>query len=292
MVSKVSIKSILFGQIDIQSKTVNIALFLLRFYAGYTIMNAGLDKLPLPDWMVDQVIEMGFPFPTQFAWIASFSEFAFGFLLVFGLLTRISGSILAITMGVAAFAFQKVLPLLDMHIAQHFFWIYVVLISTGSGKYSLDYYLLKRQSKSKALIISLIAFSLLLGFGLYKEFSAQPTITEQKPEILSINVAGSFNEWNPSANELLKQPDDNYLISIQLDKPGIIDFKFTANKTWDVNWGEENQSFVGFPINGSAELNTGSNTKNIQAYIPKPGKYTFCFNSNNFSYSLDSTRIK
>jgi len=32
-----SIKSILFGQIDIKARTVNIALLLIRFYAGYTI---------------------------------------------------------------------------------------------------------------------------------------------------------------------------------------------------------------------------------------------------------------
>ncbi len=63
-------------------------------------------------------------------------------------------------------------------------------------------------------------------------------------------------------------------------------------KTWDINWDDENQSFVGFPINGSAELDTGSNTKNIKAYIPKPGNYIFIFNFNNFSYSLDSTRTK
>ncbi len=33
-------------------------------------------------------------------------------------------------------------------------------------------------------------------------------------------------------------------------------------KTCDINWGDENQSFVGFPIKGSAELDNGTNTKN------------------------------
>ena len=73
---------------------------------------------------------------------------------------------------------------------------------------------------------------------------------------------------------------------------GLIDFNFTANTTWDVNWGDEKQRFAGFPINGFAEFDTDSNTKNILAYIPKPGNYTLFFNSNNFSYYLDSTRTK
>ena len=109
---------------------------------------------------------------------------------------------------------------------------------------------------------------------------------------MSINVDGSFNDWNPSSTEMKKPKNDNYIANIKLAYSGLIDFKFTANKTWDINWNDEKQSFLGFPINGFAELDTDSNTKNIQAYIPKPGNYRLFFNSNNSSYYLDSTRTK
>ena len=62
-----------------------------------------------------------------------------------------------------------------------------------------------------------------------------------------------------------KLKNDNYVTNVKLANSGLIDFKFTANKTWDINWNDEKQSFLGFPINGFAELDTDPNTKNIQA---------------------------
>jgi hypothetical protein len=51
----------LFGHVSVPGIPANVALLLLRIYAGYTIMMAGLDKLPLPAWMTEQVAAVGFP---------------------------------------------------------------------------------------------------------------------------------------------------------------------------------------------------------------------------------------
>jgi putative oxidoreductase len=285
-----SLREILFGQLSIDKKSANFALFLIRFYAGFTMMSAGLDKLPLTDWMVDQVISMGFPFPTLFAWIATFSEFAFGLLLVLGLLTRTSALVLAITMGVAAFGFHKVLPLVDMHITQYFFWIFVLFIFFGAGKYSIDYYLLKTKSAFAKFVPAIVLTSLII-IGLYIEFSAKPELVEEKTQIASISVAGSFNEWDPTSNEMSKINEKLYELDLSIEQSGLIEFKFIVNKSWDINFGEENQSAKRFPVSGIAELDDGSNTSNIKAYIPNPGNFKIIVDAETYAYSLDSVSV-
>ena len=112
-------------------------------------MGAGLDKIPLPDWMVDQVITVGFPLPVFFAWVACFTEFGFGLLLILGFMTRLSALMLAFTIGVAAFGFHGVLPLIGMHITQHYLWLFVLLAAVGAGRYSIDYLVKKPGVRSE-----------------------------------------------------------------------------------------------------------------------------------------------
>ena len=289
-----TLSRILFGQFHVIGLWPSIALILLRFYAGFTIMSAGLDKLPLTDWMTEQVESMGFPFPVFFAWFASFSEFAFGALLVLGLLTRISGFFLAITMGVASFGFQGVIPLFEMHIAQHFFWIFLFYTIFGAGKFSIDYVLVKKLSDSpvKQLLIAIGVFLVLLAFGLYREYFYEIPESEEEDQIISINIPGSFNNWDPSANSMEKVNEETYVLLMDFDKEGNIEFKITANGSWDINLGEEDQSQMGFPVSGVAELDDGGNTQNIKAYIPVSGNYRFLFNKETFEYSLDSLKTQ
>lgn len=279
-----NITSLLFGQSRIESTTGNIALLFLRLTAGITIAKAGIDKLPLPNWMTDQVLGLGFPLPTFFAWMASFSEFAFGLLLAVGLLTRLSGLMLAITLGVAAFGFHKVLPFVEMHITQYFFWIFFLFTFVGAGKFSLDYYL--SNSKGNLLkyrnTIGIISVVVLFTYGLYREYTIEPRVQEEF-KINSISVAGSFNDWDPTAN-LMEQEGSLYQLDLGFDKAQLIEFKFTANKSWDYNLGEEDQSNERFPISGTAEVDGKNTTSNIKAYIPSEGKYRIIYNSENSEY--------
>jgi uncharacterized membrane protein YphA (DoxX/SURF4 family) len=264
---------------------LSIALLLLRLYAGYTIMVAGLDKLPLTDWMVEQVTALHFPWPTFFAWLASFSEFGFGFLLIIGLLTRLAAFNLAIVMGVAAFAFQGVLPFLQMHIAQHFFWIFVTLILLGGGRYSLDSQLRERGR----LLLGPAVLGILLAIGLWREATAKEpdnTAAEAAAET-TLHLAGSFNNWNPTLDTLRQATDGRLYIDKSFDQAMPIAFKFTVNGSWDINLGEANQSADRFPLAGIAERNSEA-IANIEAYIPAPGSYRFRFDPGTFAYRLDS----
>ncbi len=285
-----SIKHLLFGQETFTSNAIHIPLLLIRIYFGFIIMKAGLDKLPLPDWMTEQVVSMGFPFPVFFAWIASFGEFAFGALLCLGLMTRFSGVMLAIIMGVASFGFQKVLPIWDMHIAQMFFWVFVLYAFVGGGKYSLDHMILhqgttKGRIKWSALVLPVSV--LLLGVGFYREFTPAPQMEETETiEISSINVPGSFNSWDPTANQMQLVDDKTYVLELQFDQSSLIEFKFTANESWEINLGEKDQPTKGFPISGTAERDGGNDTENIKAYIPAPGAYRIELDSETYAYRV------
>ncbi|NRB47973.1 MAG: DoxX family membrane protein [Saprospiraceae bacterium] len=287
------IKNFLFGQETFTSKVVNIPLLLVRFYFGFTIMKAGLDKLPLPDWMTEQVVSMGFPFPVFFAWVASFGEFAFGALLCLGLMTRFSGLMLAIIMGVASFGVQQVLPLWDMHIAQMFFWVFAFYAFVGGGKYALDYLIMNQGEVKNRFRWSMLALPvsvLLLGVGFYRELTPVPQEEKSETmEILSINVPGSFNNWDPAANEMQKMDDNSYVLDMQFDQSSLIEFKFTANESWDINLGERDQPSEGFPISGTAEMDGGNDTENIKAYIPAAGAYRIKLDATTYQYTVTAT---
>jgi putative oxidoreductase len=286
----------LLGHTKIEATWPNAGLLLLRLYAGITIMLAGLDKLPLTDWMTDQVVAMGFPFPVFFAWVASFSEFAFGLLLTIGLMTRISALFLAITMGVAAFAFQGVLPFLNMHISQHYFWIYILFLGIGGGRYAADYWLSQaagiKHSVKTALPMG--AFAILLMFGLYREFvmpKTQPVATkEENLSIASVHVTGSFSQWDPAANPMQKTSAQTYETTLNFAQPGPIEFKFTANQSWDNSLGAVAGQKGGFPIKGKAL--PGANAANIKGYIPAAGSYVFQISLDSLSFSVDSLQIR
>ena len=288
---RTTINAFLFEQPDVHHPAIHISLLLSRIYAGYTIMSAGLDKLPLPDWMVDQVVAIGFPFPTFFAWIACFTEFAFGLLLILGLLTRLSGLMLAITMGFAAFGFQQIRPLADMHIAQHFFWMFILYSTLGGGKYSLDYIIRKpgTPANSRWAFITVPMLAALLGTAFWLEFTAPAPATEESDVVVSsVNIPGSFNNWDPTSNTMTQISDTRYELDIAFQQAGVIEFKFTLNQSWDTNLGTPEPSVAMFPLAGIATVDTGNTTQNIRAYIPASGQYRFTLNRETYAYSLDS----
>ena len=265
---------------------IDLSLLLLRLYGGITMMSVGLDKLPLPPWMIDQVTQIGFPLPTFFAWLACFSEFAFGLLMALGLLTRISGFFLAFTMGVASFGFQGVMPIIDMHIAHHYVWTFVLFMAIGGGKWSIDYWISKsiNEGRSSVRWIGLGALIALLAVSFYIEKTGEVNMGNENNEvdISSINIPGSFNNWDPSSNEMTTSDDINYSLDIPIQVEGLIQFKFTANSSWDVNFGEEERKGQGLPMDGTLE----ANADNIIVYIPSPGMYTFKVNKETFEYEV------
>ena len=84
---------------------------------------------------------MGFPLPGFFAYMAAFSEFAGGALIVAGLATRVAGFFVFCTMSAAAFIHHSGDPLGARELALAYWTVALVLMLTGPGAYSLDRFL-------------------------------------------------------------------------------------------------------------------------------------------------------
>ena len=114
----------------------------LRIHLGLTMaILAGLSKVaefPAAPWFVEQVAEIGFPAAGVFAFVAAWGEVLGGFLLAAGLFTRLAAAQLCFQMGVAAFLYHDVFPVVDLHITHTLFWVFGCLTLLGGGRFSLD----------------------------------------------------------------------------------------------------------------------------------------------------------
>jgi len=77
-----------------------------------------------------------------------FTEVICSLLVMVGLGTRIASALLAATMLVAAFYIHAADPFAVQEMSLHFLLVYLVLMITGSGKFSI-YYLLQQKGLSK-----------------------------------------------------------------------------------------------------------------------------------------------
>ncbi|NNK80591.1 MAG: DoxX family membrane protein, partial [Flavobacteriales bacterium] len=219
----------------------HVGLLMMRLYVGLSMMSAGLDKIPLPSWMTEQVEAIGWmPFPEAMAWIACFTEFAGGLLIAIGLFTRPAAFFLAITMAVAAFSAQDVALFTGIHVTQGYLWSYVAVLGLGAGRLSLDHLLGER-----AMVVGVVCTLILAGYSLSQGIAEpEPELTEEF-KIEAITIPGSFNNWDPTSHEMAMVGDSVYQLDFTLPS-GLIEFKFAANMTWDVNMGVIDQTPQGF----------------------------------------------
>jgi putative oxidoreductase len=80
--------------------------------------------------------------------LAVFAEVICSILLLLGLATRLAVIPLIVTMLVALVTIHAADPIAKQEPALHYLLVYVVLLLTGSGKYSLDYFLQKKSTSS------------------------------------------------------------------------------------------------------------------------------------------------
>jgi putative oxidoreductase len=80
--------------------------------------------------------------------MAVFAEVVCSFLLLFGLATRFAVIPLIITMLVAVFYIHSADPFAKQELGLHYLLVYVMLLLTGSGKYSLDNLLTAKAGKT------------------------------------------------------------------------------------------------------------------------------------------------
>jgi putative oxidoreductase len=83
------------------------------------------------------VANLGFPFPTFFAWCATLTELVGGVLIAVGLLTRPAAALAAFTMLVATFR-HRADPFSIMEKPLLFLTVFVAVMLVGGGPWSLD----------------------------------------------------------------------------------------------------------------------------------------------------------
>ncbi|HMO05471.1 MAG TPA: CotH kinase family protein [Kiritimatiellia bacterium] len=99
----------------------------------------------------------------------------------------------------------------------------------------------------------------------------------------SMTVAGTFNGWNPAANNMTLV--DHYTWQYDVVLFAAINFKFVANGAWaSGNWGEANQSGTTVPLSGIAEASAG----NIVVGSALNGAYRIIFNEQTRAFSLQA----
>lgn len=138
------LKNCFASPLDHDNKASAALLVARLLFGGLMAFTHGLGKLPPPDMMVEGLGAMGLPMPGPMAWAAALAEFAGGVLIAVGLLTRPAALLWLITMAVAAFVAHAADPIGKKELALLYLGFSVVLLGSGAGKFSLDYFLGKK----------------------------------------------------------------------------------------------------------------------------------------------------
>ena len=97
-----------------------------------------------------------------------------------------------------------------------------------------------------------------------------------------IRITGSFNNWDPAAASGALKNSGGTVWEGQIDLPqGKIEYKFTADNSWQINWGDEDEK-PSLPQMGIARQGGG----NITASITRSGKYSVTFDEKKLVYTL------
>ena len=125
------------------------ALVLPRVFAGLVLaVSFGAGKLPVPEWFVTDVGNLGFPVPVAFAWAAVLAEVVGGVLLAFGFMTRPATASIVVTMLVAALLQKAGDPLWERLPSLFFMAVAYYGLVLGGGRYSVDGWLRRRRGRA------------------------------------------------------------------------------------------------------------------------------------------------
>ena len=144
----------------------DLILLLPRLIGCYFLcVNFGGSKFPMPDWLIQDVAKLGFPFPAFFAWCAVLTEVVGSFLIMIGLFTRVAAFNLMITMLVAIFLQKWDTEVWEKLPAMGFLWIALFTLVLGSGRFGVDYLLSKKINLPKPIARYVVAAMLLMGLS-------------------------------------------------------------------------------------------------------------------------------
>lgn len=123
------------------------SLAIVRIFTGILILLHGrmvFDSEMMKGMAGSLGSELGLPFPLLMAYLAKGTEFFGGLLFALGLFTRFTTIPLAITMAVAIFGSHQGQITGDGEHAFLFLLIFAAFFFIGSGKWSIDYLVKKR----------------------------------------------------------------------------------------------------------------------------------------------------
>jgi putative oxidoreductase len=131
-------------------RNTDIGILLLRLGVGGLMLTHGIPKLlrlfgSEPIQFADPI---GIGVEASLA-LTVFAEVICSVLIIVGLATKLASIPLLVTMFVAFFVIHADDPFQRKELALFFLIVYVVLLFTGSGKYSLDHYFLKRKKEKE-----------------------------------------------------------------------------------------------------------------------------------------------
>ncbi len=129
-------------------KLYNFILFLVRITIACFMLTHGLKKLDL--LLSDDPVQFADPFgvgSVATLILVIFAEVVCSALLIIGLATRLVVLPLIVTMAVAVFMIHKTDGFERQELGSIYLLVYVFLLVTGSGKYSLDYLICRKRRK-------------------------------------------------------------------------------------------------------------------------------------------------
>lgn len=120
------------------SESVDIAIFLVRIGIAVLMLTHGISKTELFNETPVQFMDfIGLGAEISLA-LAIFAEVGCSILILLGLRTRIAVIPLIVTMLVAVFIVHSGDPFANQEMGLHYLLVYIMLLITGSGRYSLD----------------------------------------------------------------------------------------------------------------------------------------------------------
>lgn len=132
---------------NLNLKNIDLGLLIFRILIGGLMLTHGTPKLL--DFFSSEELKFADPLGLgeglTFG-LAVFAEFVCSVFLMFGFLTRFASIPLIFTMIVAAFVVHLNDPFANKELPLLFLAGFILLAFTGAGKYSLDFFLLKKKS--------------------------------------------------------------------------------------------------------------------------------------------------
>jgi putative oxidoreductase len=135
----VNLKSLCFGGSAIDGFFSNLALAVLRGFAGVSLLIVhGWDKIPVSSSFVEAIGHLGFPVPVVFAWLAALTEVIGGSLVALGLVTRPAALCVAVNMAVAGFMGSAGSSLAQRELPLLYGAVFLLFTVVGAGRLSFD----------------------------------------------------------------------------------------------------------------------------------------------------------